>query len=87
MATITQIVEESFKNSSLAQISTTKWVEGIKIIHKERSIFIPMGLANKLEKVRKISNHKDKITFFTDSDKLVLRTIDLKHHVTLFKIL
>lgn len=87
MATITQIVEESFKNSSLAQISTDKLIKGIKIIHKQRSIFILMGLANKLEKVRKISNHKDTITFFTDSDRLVLRSIDLKHHVDLFKIL
>lgn len=87
MTTIVRVVEESFKNAELSTISTPKLVNGLKIIQKTRTLLIPMGLSNRMEKVVKISCDKNSITLYTKSDRVVIRNIDLKHQINLFQIL
>lgn len=87
MTTIVRVIEESFKNAELSTVSTSKLVDGLKVLQKTRTLLIPMGLTNRMEKVVKISCDKNCITLFTKSDRVVIRNIDLKHQVNLFQIL
>lgn len=87
MTTLVRVVEESFKNAELSTISTPKLVNGLKILQKTRTLLIPMGLSNRMEKVIKISCDKNCITLYTKSDRVVIRNIDLKYQINMFQIL
>lgn len=86
MATIQQVIENSFKVNELSTISSEKLVNGLKILKKTRTVFIPVGLDNRLEKVTSIKHNKTYITIKTFSSELVIRTLDLKHLLHMFVI-
>lgn len=57
MATINQVVEYSFKVNEMKTISPERLVAGLKILKKTRTVFIPVGLDNRLEKITSIKHN------------------------------